>query len=460
MKIQTKTTILFTLLTMTVFLVLTVTVYYFSNQFAYNDFYKRLELRARISAKFTFEKDHISTESFKLIQQQYLEKLEDEKSYIIPLSVNGEPQPPFPPRVPVSYLKEIKKANGATAFFQGNLVNYAGLLYKDETGDFLVVESATNKYGAEIMRRLRNILIITLVASALIIYGAGLYFSRRTFQPIRHVTHRVQAISEGNLQLRLHEPEGSDEVAELIKIFNKMLDRLETAFETQNNFVSNASHELRTPLTAIVAEADYALSKERTIDVYRQSLQQILQQADKLQHLTKGLLSLAQTSFDGSKQRWEKVRIDELLFEVKDNTTEILPKSNICVQLPELPVHEDDIMVYGNQDLLKIALGNIIINACKYSNNAPVWIELAFKNRHAAIIISDKGIGIPEKEIPHIYDPFFRASNAKNFEGYGIGMPLSEKIIRLHKGTINVQSKVNEGTVITISLPIGEESLI
>ena len=96
MTIQTKTTLLFTILTLTVFLVLTATVYYFSNQFAYKDFYKRLELRARIASKFTFEKDDTDTKSFKEIQTQYLEKLADEKTHVVKLSTNGRPAPPFP----------------------------------------------------------------------------------------------------------------------------------------------------------------------------------------------------------------------------------------------------------------------------------------------------------------------------------------------------------------------------
>ena len=102
MTIQTKTTLLFTILTLTVFLVLTATVYYFSNQFAYKDFYKRLELRARIASKFTFEKDDTDTKSFKEIQTQYLEKLADEKTHVVKLSTNGRPAPPFPQKLPLS----------------------------------------------------------------------------------------------------------------------------------------------------------------------------------------------------------------------------------------------------------------------------------------------------------------------------------------------------------------------
>lgn len=454
MTIQAKTTLLFTLLTLTVFLVLTATVYYFSNQFAYSDFYKRLELRARIAARFNFENDH-TTASFKELQRQYLERLADEKTRIVSVDSLGRPLQPLQEKLPLSYLRRILNAGGETVYYNDNLVHYAGVLYRANNGYYLVIESATNRYGAEIITRLRNILIVTLIASIIIILTVGRYFSRSTFKPIREITKRVQEISEGNLQLRLEGPTGNDEIAKLVQIFNQMLDRLETAFETQNNFVSNASHELRTPLTAIVAEADYALNKQRTAEVYQQSLQQIMHQAEKLQHLTRGLLSLAQTGFDTSKhkQLWEKINALELLTDVRENVCQIFPDSTITItQQPTPPGKE--LALYGNEVLLKIAIGNIMLNACKYSNHAPVLAELLVREKKLIIKITDQGIGIPEEEIQKIKNPFFRASNTTGFEGYGIGLPLSNNIIRLHKGNIAVSSKVREGTEVVLILPL------
>lgn len=453
MKIQTKTTLLFTTLTLAVFVMLTFVVYYFANEFAYNDFYKRLELRARISAKFVFEKDHVSTESFKVIQQEYLERLPDEKSFVIQLDQQAKPLNEYPKALPMSYLNSIRRAGGETVYFRDNFVHYAGILYRDKKANYLVIESATNTYGSEIISRLGNILIITLIASTIIMYSVGIYFAKRTFRPFRKITNSVRAISEGNLQLRLEAKDGVDEISELITTFNVMLDRMETAFETQNNFVSNASHEFRTPLTSIVAEADYALSRERSPEVYQQSLSHIMRDAEKLQHLTRGLLSLAQTGFDGSKQRWEQIRVDEILYEVKNNIAIIVPDAHVVLQIQHLPVAEEDARIYGNEDLLKIALGNILLNAAKYSVDEPIIVDLFFENDMQVIRIADKGIGIPKNEMRHIYDPFFRASNTTSFEGYGIGLPLARNIVRMHRGSIDVVSELGKGTTVTLSFP-------
>jgi len=455
MNIQTKTTLLFTLLTATVFLILSITVYYFISSFAYRDFNKRLELRARLSAKYRFEQGELSTESMRELQQQYLETLPEEKSIIVPVSQAGDAVAGDAPKeLPSSYIREIIAAAGNTVYYRRGYRHFAGLLYNDDTGKFVVIGSAANRYGEEMMRQLRILKAFQFFCAVLIIYTVGRYFSKKTFQPIRHIIKRVKAISQGNLHLRLREQEGNDEIAELTSTFNQMLSRLETAFEAQNNFISHASHELRTPLTAIIGEADFALSRERTTEEYQFSLQQIAQQAEKLQVLSKGLLSLAKTGFDGKVQSWTSIRLDQLLFDVKEDCAAIVPTHRIRVELQISDAEVEQLVITGNYDLLKIAINNITLNACKYSNNKPVDLVLSFEKNNIVITVRDEGIGIPEDELKYIYDPFFRASNSSEYEGYGIGMPLANNIISLHKGRIEVRSAINRGTEVRILLPL------
>lgn len=455
MKIQAKTTLLFTILTATIFLILNIVVYIFISSFANNDFHKRLELRARISSKYRFEHGEVSTEAFREIEKQYLERLPEEQAFILKLdTLSGPGKRPLPKPLTEKYITEITEADGNTVFDQVRFRHFAGFLYKDESGKYIVIKSATNEYGTEMMRHLAIIKFVNLIFAVALIYTVGRYFSKKTFKPFRDIINRVKQINEGNLHLRLKEQEGADEIAELTSTFNLMLNRLETAFEIQNNFVSNASHELRTPLTAIVAEADLALSKERTVEGYQQSLLQITKQAEKLQELTRGLLSLAQTGFDGKRQRWETIRLDQLLFDVKENCDAIVPDNKIGIRIDEMPEEESSSRVQGNYNLLVMAISNIVMNACKYSDNNKVSIHLYFRGKNAEIWVVDKGIGIPADEMKYIYNPFFRASNTTRYEGYGIGMPLSNNIIRLHKGVIEVKSTVNEGTTVKIGLPL------
>ncbi len=455
MKIQTKTTILFTILTGAIFLLLNVTVYYFIRSFVNNDFEKRLELRTKLFAKITFTPGDKTTEAFREIQRQYLETLPREKGYILRAdTISGKRHGLLSDLVPASFLKEVATAKGKTVFYENRFLHFAGILHQQGDSSYLVIKSADNEYGSEVMHQLRILKLLSLLGSIALIFSIGTYFSKKTFKPIRDIINKVKQISEANLHLRLQEKTGADELTELTGTFNEMLNRLETAFESQNNFISNASHELRTPLTAITGEADFALYKQRSVEEYRQSLQKIVQHSEKLKELTTGLLALAQTGFDGKKQTWETIRLDELLFSVKANCDAILPGNNVQVSIDAMPEEEENTHVRGNYDLLKIALSNILMNACKYSDNKPVTLQLQFGKKNVVITITDKGIGIPKAELKNIYDPFFRASNAKVYDGYGIGMPLSKNIIRLHKGRIYVESEVNKGTVVEIHLPV------
>ena len=455
MRLQTKTTIIFTVLTGVFFLLLSTVEYIFLDNFTHNDFYKRLELRAKISAKFRFEKNDVSTEAFLEIQKKYLDKLPNEKAFIYHVNLATKQFDPQPAKeIGESFLKEIIEANGGTVFRERRFRMYAGLLYKDETGDYIVIKSAVNDYGNQVMKELRYFMLVTLICSIALIYFIGHYFAKRSFRPFRTINRKVEQINENNLHLRLDEMDGSDEIAALTRTFNKMIDRIEMAFETQNNFISNASHELRTPLTAIVGEADYALSKARTSEEYLRSIQQVQMQAARLQALIKGLLDLAQTGFDGKKMVWEKLRIDQLLFDVKANADQIIPDNNILIDIKQLPADDSQLVITGSYDLLKVAISNIVLNACKYSGNRKVSLQLSFGPSQVVITVTDSGIGIPAADLKQIYIPFFRGSNTKAYEGYGIGMPLAHNIIRLHRGNIRVSSEVDKGTTVEIILPL------
>ncbi|HTH58028.1 MAG TPA: HAMP domain-containing sensor histidine kinase, partial [Cyclobacteriaceae bacterium] len=279
--------------------------------------------------------------------------------------------------------------------------------------------------------------------------------SRTMDKPVQKIIHEVQKIGSENLHLRLYTPEQNDLLRKLTVTFNDMLNRLETSFNTQNNFVSNASHELNTPLTSIIAEADLALSRERQPHEYKHSLQKIMEEAEKLSKKTKALLFLAQTGFDGKSQKFEKVRIDQLVLDVRETIQKLNAEFKVSIDFNMLPENPEMLKVQGNQQLLHLALSNIIVNACKYSDSRLVYVSLGASDKEVFIVINDSGIGIPEKELQYIYDPYFRASNTTNYEGYGIGLPLSRNIVRLHKGSLHVNSILNHGTTVQINLPIG-----
>jgi signal transduction histidine kinase len=457
MKTQAKIIVVLSIICIAIVVLVSAATYYFVNEYSYGDFYKRLETRERIFTRYQLYRDSSSTSGLITLKNQYLEKLEGETEYIIPLTPGLTARAIAEKyKLPASFITALMtkgKARGKkeSLFFVGSNNQHEGKQY-------LIVISAENYYATHHLLFLRNILVGIVVVVILLIILFSYYFSNHIFDPIKEITNKVKLISTENIHLRLDPNNNANnrEINNLIHTFNDLLNRIETAFETQKNFISNASHELGTPLTSIIGEADVALLKERTKEEYQQALKNILKQGERLDKITKSLLFLAQTGYKGNAIRFEQLRIDEVIWETKQLIDQLNPSNNINIDLSLLPEDPNKLKLSGNKQLLQLAFANILNNACKYSTNKPVIVYLASSDTNIVVTIKDQGIGIPEADISYIYDPFYRASNTQKFEGYGIGLPLARNVVILHKGALNVSSFVQEGTTVQIKLPINK----
>ncbi len=453
MRIRSKITLLFLGLSTAILILLNAFILYFEYQFNYRDFFKRLEARTNFAAEINLQPGE-DKDAYQEVRNRFLEKLDGEKAFIISIDSAGKYKNPG---VPAELIADII-SSGNTTYREKNKF-FAGKLFNVDGKRYIVIATALNAYGLSEIDELQKILIIGFIGSLIIVFFVGRAFSNYTFAPVRKIIHKVNSITSDNLHLRLDEPRGKDEIAELSHTFNNMLNRLETAFETQNNFVSNASHELRTPLTVINSELELALNDCDIDDKHREALQVIHDETGKLIQMLNSLLSLAQTGFDGKKQNWQPIRMDELVLSAVEAVKKIIPNSNIEIDFSGLPTEADSLYVPGNLNLLNLAATNIISNACKYSHNDMVSVKLFTQNNSIVFSVTDKGIGIPATEVQHIFEPFFRASNTHDYSGHGVGLPLTLNIIRLHNGTIGIRSEVNSGTEIQVFLPLERSKL-
>lgn len=452
MKTRTRVALVFFLLTTTVMLALCAAVYYFSTQYTFRDFYKRLTTRAQLAARIRFENKHDNS-PYADMRNNILEKLPNEVDYFFDLPSSGNLQKVSDSLgVPLSFLNAIVK--GEPAEYRKGDILFAGILYRAEAGSFITIVSAESYYYSHHLANLRKIILTAFVLISLLFLSLSFIFSQYIFRPIQQITQQVRDINSRNLHLRLDAGGINDDVKELKITFNTMLDRLEAAFATQNNFISNASHELSTPLTAIIGEAEVALSKKRDVAEYEVTLDTICKHAERLERITRSLLFLAQTGFDGVKQKFEEIRIDQLLWNVKETIEQMNPRNVVRINMNLMPDNPTQLIIRGSEQLLHLALTNIVSNGCKYSDHKPVDISLGISDSHVIIVIVDHGIGIPPDEIQFIYDPFFRASNTNDYDGYGIGLPLTRNIVRIHKGNIRVDSNLDQGTIVELIFPI------
>ncbi|QIL40879.1 HAMP domain-containing histidine kinase [Pedobacter sp. HDW13] len=447
MKIAKKITLLFAILSAVIISLLSGFVWYFSNEFAFEDFYKRLEARVKIAAQIKLYED-VNNTAYAKMRNQYLERLPSEKEYIMRA---GEVKA-LDRKLPASFYNRIK--TGAMARYRVENHFYAGKFFENKNSGYIVIVSANDPFGFRELKDLQRILIIGFFLSVILSFIVGWKFSNYMLMPLRNIIKSVKKIKAENLHLRLDVKDGNDEMSQLAQTFNNMLNRLETAFETQNNFISNASHELRTPLTIISGEVELAMKTIDDQQKQEKALSKIKDEAERLEHILTSLLGLAQSGFNGKNQPWEEVRMDELLWEIKDSVNQVHPNSKIEIDFSKLPDDENLLTLRANKNLMKLALNNIVSNACKYSNEKLVSVSIESNANTLSIAVTDRGIGIPQTDIQHIFEPFYRASNTNDFKGYGVGLPLSLNIIRLHRGSIAIKSQEGVGTEIKVLLPI------
>ena len=179
-----------------------------------------------------------------------------------------------------------------------------------------------------------------------------------------------------------------------------------------------------------------------------------MQDIKNLNDLTNKLLTLTHLEDDQQVQHFKEVRIDEVLWNARSDILLSHPRYEINIFFSEQIEGEHHLHCLGNAMLLKTAFLNIIENGCKYSADHQTSIHLSVHDQYCTIHFKDNGIGIPRKDISHIFQPFYRAENAKDKQGHGVGLSLTERIISLHQGKLKVHSVLNSGTEVSISLPL------
>jgi signal transduction histidine kinase len=447
MKIKNRLAFNFSLITAGVLSFILIIIYLSFYSLFKNDFYGHLNDRAKVAAQLYLEADEISTDSLSHVREHYLDKLPNEligiydernQSYI---AHNHK----FWPNKIINNVRSKKQLE----FTEGNR-QAVGIYYNDNQGNFVILVSA---FDEESHNKLRDIGKIMLLLFFLInggIFFIGRWFAQRSLAPIDNLIVQMRRITVNNLHLRVQEGKGKDEITELARNFNRLLEHLQNAFELQQAFVTNASHELRTPVTSIVGEVEVALNRTRTTEEYQQILNLVLNDSARLNDTISSLMELAQTDMEYTRAKLSLVMIDELIWELSDYWNAQKGKGKLIVDIQQMPDNADALALMANKSLLLIAFNNLIGNAFKFSNDQPVTCSLFADGDIINVAIKDTGIGIPADEIKKVFTSFYRSPNGRHFQGSGIGLYVTKKIIQLFKGEIDITSEPLVGAVFTV----------
>lgn len=337
---------------------------------------------------------------------------------------------------------------------EGRLLLIETLQFTAPDDSRFVVESGVPYHQVEVV--LHGLLLTFAVYMPFIISLAvvsGYWLMRRSLQPVDEITKRAEGITSTNLSERLPVIRTGDELERLSISLNRMIERLDEAFQHINRFSADASHELRTPLTILQLELESIAESQPLNSVQIDQIGSALEETHRMSHIVESLLAISR--LDAGEVKMDKTRLD--LGQLAASTVEqmrlladekgILFRSNVA----------PNIYVEGDRSRLQQVVVNLVANAIKYTPEAgEVAVSVGRYDRTAVLEVSDNGMGIPAPALPHVFERFYRADKARsrNSGGAGLGLAIVKAICTAHGAAIKVSSKEGHGSRFTVELPL------
>lgn len=208
-------------------------------------------------------------------------------------------------------------------------------------------------------------------------------------------------------------------------------------------------------LTVITAQLEVSEMKERSNEEYKKTIHSVFEDIRYLNEVSNRLLELARVSGENSSVPFSPLRVDEIIWQSRADVLKRNPQNKVYVEFPDLgddPEGEDDfLLISGNEALLQTAFLNLMENACKFSVSREVFVRITTSKKEIMVSFEDKGTGIPEKDLPFIFEPFYRSQNTRTVKGHGIGLSIVAAIIKLHEAEITVKSRLHQGSTFSVT---------
>ena len=303
-----------------------------------------------------------------------------------------------------------------------------------------IIGGAIDRTGIRKVTKLIYILIGVFGGGLLIAAFISFILVQHAFKPLVKLSQQMQQTSSTNMATKLNEGRGKDELEQIAKHFNAMLDRLNQGFERQKSFVQHASHELRTPLTTMLSQTEAALNRELTQEEYKKLLKSLQEDQIELIELTNSLLALSQFEKLNNVLDWPSHRVDELLYESISDCKRLYSDIEIELSFINTPSEESELLVNGNETLLKSAFRNLIKNAYLYSEDKKATILINTLPNSVTIEIINKGAILTDTDVDNLFIPFFRGSNASLIKGFGLGLSIINKIVEIHNADLRYKA--------------------
>jgi heavy metal sensor kinase len=308
----------------------------------------------------------------------------------------------------------------------------------------LSLDSISNTLGI-----IRTVALVSMPALLIIAGLGGLMVARRSLKPIDRIIAATKVVAQGDLSERVQGAQARDEVGELTRMLNDMLDQVQASFLRERRFASDASHELRTPVSIVLAYAESLLHELPAESEGVASVQVILAESERMRRIIAQLLTI--TRGEEGKYAMEHALVDmgEVIRIVAEQLETLAQECGIALRVAA----DQDVFVEGDQSLLTQMALNLVENAIRYGKpHGTVDIRVEAAAGKCRVTVSDDGVGIPADNLPHIFERFYRVDSARDRSGSGLGLSITQWIVRMHCGEIAVHSLPGEGTTFVVTL--------
>lgn len=315
---------------------------------------------------------------------------------------------------------------------------------------------ASLQFLREDMARIDRTVLLAVGLVLVLAPVIGFWLSSRAVRPVGEITRTADRLRPSHLDERLPVRGTGDELDQLALTVNRLLDRIAEDLQEKRDFLANAAHELRTPLAAIRSSVEVALGSGRSREEYEDLLVEIIDQGTSLEMLVNQLLLISESETEGLKSEFSDVAIDDVVTRAVDMFGGVAESRGVVLELP----HCASAVVPGNRNLLRQLVNNLIDNAVKYTPaDGRVTVELSLDEKQEGIVltVSDTGIGISPRDVPRVFERFFRADKSRSrvtdTVGTGLGLSICRAVAAAHGGTIACKSCLKGGTRMTVWLP-------
>lgn len=324
---------------------------------------------------------------------------------------------------------------------------------REETLVNLIQVGTSLKGIKETLKNLRIFFFTSVPLVLLFSTLVGRFMARRALEPVAKITETARQISHApDLSRRIEEPEVQDEIGKLANTFNEMMDRLEGSFRQMRQFSSDASHELRTPLTVLKGQSELVLSKPRSLAEYREVVSSNLEEINYMSKILDDLFTLAKSDEGNLNMEFQPVDFHAVIEDVCRHVEVLAEEKNQKVVVAYL----EPVVINGDPHRLRQMVLTLVHNAIKYTpENGEIKVALEDQGNKAAFTVSDNGMGIPDNELPMIFNRFYRVDKARSRDqgGSGLGLSICKYIVEAHRGQIEVESEIGVGSRFKILLP-------